>query len=81
MIEDHISMYAMGANFAEGATSVHAVDLDGDGDMDVLSASAWDDKIAWNENMGGGLFGPQDTITISAGHPVIFLVRVHLPVP
>jgi hypothetical protein len=31
---------------------VYAVDLDGDGDIDVLSASAEDDKIAWYENDG-----------------------------
>ena len=33
-------------------TSVYAVDVDGDGDMDVLSASAIDNKIAWYENTG-----------------------------
>jgi len=32
---------------ADGAFSVYAVDVDGDGDMDVLSASTNDDKIAW----------------------------------
>ncbi len=36
---------------ADGAVSVHAADLDGDGDIDVLSASRWDDKIAWYENL------------------------------
>ena len=36
---------------ANGAISVYAVDVDGDGDMDVLSASALDDKIAWYENL------------------------------
>ncbi len=37
---------------ADGAVSVFGVDVDGDGDMDVLSASAYDDKIAWYENDG-----------------------------
>src|SRR5262249_20774640 len=37
---------------ANGAASVAAVDLDGDGDTDVLSASFLDDKVAWYENDG-----------------------------
>ena len=36
---------------ANGAREVHATDLDGDGDADVLSASREDDKIAWYENL------------------------------
>ncbi len=38
---------------ADGAWSVFATDVDGDGDVDVLSASDQDDKIAWYENVGG----------------------------
>ncbi|MCP4247422.1 MAG: hypothetical protein GY778_10280 [bacterium] len=38
---------------ADRALSVFATDLDGDGDTDVLSASPFDDKIAWYENDGG----------------------------
>lgn len=38
---------------ADGASSVIAVDLDADGDTDLLSASAHDDTIAWYENLGG----------------------------
>ncbi len=34
-----------------GAVDVYATDLDNDGDMDVLSASQNDDKIAWYENL------------------------------
>lgn len=40
------------ASDADGARSVYAADLDGDGDIDVLSASRDDDKIAWYENDG-----------------------------
>jgi hypothetical protein len=42
----------MSNNGANGASSVYAADVDGDGDMDVLSASFNDDKIAWYENDG-----------------------------
>ena len=36
---------------ANGAYSVYATDIDGDGGADVLSASQADDKIAWYENL------------------------------
>ena len=38
---------------ADGARSVFAADMDGDGDLDIVSASTWDDTIAWYENSGG----------------------------
>ena len=37
---------------ADGASSVATADVDGDGDLDVLSASFEDDTIAWYENDG-----------------------------
>ena len=50
-----------------GAMAVYTADLDGDGDVDVLSASLGDNKVAWYENMNGlGEFGPQQVITTSA---------------
>ena len=36
---------------ADGLVAVFAADLDGDGDKDVLSASRFDSKIAWYENL------------------------------
>jgi len=33
--------------------AIYAADLDGDGDVDALSASANDGKIAWYENVDG----------------------------
>ena len=50
---------------AKNALSVHAADLDGDGDTDVLSASYGDNKIVWYENMGRGRFTPH-TISTAA---------------
>jgi hypothetical protein len=35
-----------------GAAAVHAADLDGDGDVDILGAAAVDDNITWWENDG-----------------------------
>ena len=37
------------ATSADGAKSVFAADMDGDGDMDIVSASVSDDTIAWYE--------------------------------
>ncbi len=51
----------------EGAESVFSIDIDGDGDDDILSASSADDKIAWYENTDGtGYFGLQQVITTEA---------------
>ena len=38
---------------ASGARAVRAADLDADGDLDLISASYFDDKIAWYENAAG----------------------------
>ncbi|MBI4878582.1 MAG: VCBS repeat-containing protein, partial [Planctomycetes bacterium] len=52
---------------ADGARDVLAADLDGDGDADVLSASLFDNKIAWYENTDGqGSFAPQQVISNAA---------------
>lgn len=45
--------------------SVHAADMDGDGDMDVLSASYLDDKIVWYENDGSASFTTHTLSTTS----------------
>ncbi|MEC7280146.1 MAG: FG-GAP-like repeat-containing protein, partial [Candidatus Thermoplasmatota archaeon] len=37
---------------ANGATDVHVADMDGDGDLDVVSSSLEDDTIAWYKNDG-----------------------------
>ena len=49
------------------ATSVHVEDVDMDGDLDVLSASSGDNKIAWYQNIDGqGTFDLQKIITLQA---------------
>ncbi len=47
-------------------TCVRTADLDGDGDVDVLSASQWTGKIAWYENLGAGSFSAQKVISTAA---------------
>ncbi len=50
---------------ANGAANVIATDLDNDGDMDVISSSVLDDKLAWYENLDGlGNFGVEQIIGI-----------------
>ena len=50
-----------------GPISIHAADLDGDGDLDLLSASWADDTIRWFENTDGvGSFGPEQVLSTVA---------------
>lgn len=47
-----------------GTISISASDLDGDGDLDVLSSSTEDHIVAWYENLDGrGSFGEQQVLT------------------
>lgn len=50
--------------------SVFAMDVDGDGDNDALSASSFDDKLSWYKNKDGyGSFGGQKVFDSNAGSP------------
>jgi hypothetical protein len=72
MVSPTFQVHRITAN-ADGATSVSAADLDGDGDLDVLSASARDDKIAWYRNDPAGEDSTDRVFTttlISAGADV-----------
>jgi hypothetical protein len=66
------------STLADGAVSVFAADVDGDGDIDALSASNRDDKVAWYENTSGiGSFGPQRVIsTLSVTAMSVFAADV-----
>ncbi len=61
---------------ADGAESVFAADVDGDGDLDVLSASVDDDKIAWYENDGSQNFTPHTISTAADGAVSVFAADV-----
>lgn len=57
------------SQIADGATSVFSIDIDGDGDIDVLSSSRIDNKVAWYENINGlGTFGPQQIISLNVNN-------------
>ncbi len=59
--EAHITVDDTGGT--NNPRAVFAADLDGDGDMDMLSVSNNDSKIAWYKNTDGqGDFGPQQII-------------------
>jgi len=67
----HFGAQQVISTLADGATAVFGADVDGDGDVDVLSASFQDDKIAWYENTdGAGSFGTQQVISTSVDLPV-----------
>lgn len=61
---------------ADGASSVFAIDMDGDGDIDVLSASSRDNKIAWYENDGYQEFTEHTISTSALGANSVFAIDV-----
>ena len=63
---------------ADGALSVFATDVDGDGDTDVLSASYYDGKIAWYESNGGSppIFTERVISTTAVGAGSVFATDV-----
>jgi len=56
--------------------AVYAKDVDGDGDMDVLSTSYVDAKIAWYENDGNENFSFHTITTNSSGARSVFAIDV-----
>ena len=64
------------ATNANGANSVFAIDIDGDGDTDVLSASEVDDTVAWFENDGTQGFTRRNIVTNANGADSVFAADV-----
>lgn len=61
---------------ADGAYSVISTDIDGDNDMDVISASEFENKIAWYKNIDGkGNFSSENVIS-STANTVRYLLAV-----
>lgn len=54
-------------DFVANAVSVNGADLDGDGDLDLVTASSLDDQLKWFENTGGGVFGAAQVIQSNTG--------------
>lgn len=62
------------SNVEVGATSVHATDIDGDDDFDVVAASSSFQggirEIVWFENLGNGNFGTRRLVEDAFADPV-----------
>jgi len=61
---------------ADEVLTVYSADVDGDGDMDVLSASLADDTIAWYENNGSQVFTEHFISTTADGASSVYTIDV-----
>jgi len=59
--------------FTDAAHGVFGSDLDSDGDLDILSASRGDGKVAWYENRGGQFGFVQSDSTAAVGAQRVLL--------
>ena len=62
---------------ANGVIGMYVTDIDGDLDMDVLSASRFDDKIAWYENDGYGNFVEHIITTDSDDELLVYVADIN----
>ncbi len=62
---------------AVGVSSLCATDIDGDGDMDLISGSFGDDTIAWWENDGSGDFTEHEITTSADGVASVFCADIN----
>jgi hypothetical protein len=50
---------------ANGTRVIFSADLDGDGDLDIMSANKFGSSLTWYRNLDGyGTFGPENLIAI-----------------
>ena len=52
--------------------SIYAIDVDIDGDIDIVTASIWDGKIYWYENNGHQIFQTHTISTTAAAANSVF---------
>ena len=64
------------STLADQAASVFAIDVDNDGDVDILSASVGDDAVAWYENDGAESFAERIMTTLADGATSVFAIDV-----
>lgn len=71
------SLYDISKSVTDPANAL-AVDIDGDGVLDMLCASTGDFKISWYKNLGSGLFGTQQIILrYNANQNAISDITIH----
>ena len=63
-------------NTADNAFFVFAIDVDGDGDVDALSASRNDDTVAWYENDGSESFAKRDVTAAADDAVCVFAIDI-----
>ncbi|MBD3233936.1 MAG: T9SS type A sorting domain-containing protein [candidate division Zixibacteria bacterium] len=59
---EHFTMHEVDSDF-NGAVGVHAIDMENDGDIDILGAALADNKISWWENDGQQNFTVHEVAT------------------
>ena len=64
-----LSQVIFSSGDAKEVRALGAADLDGDGDIDLLSCSSGDNKVAWYTNDGLGVFGEQRIISDQINDP------------
>lgn len=75
MFEPHLIDLTSRDSFGGQARSAYAADIDGDGDLDVFSASRTQGMVAWHENIDGrGTFSRQRHIISAAGNEADFVL-------